>query len=259
MEVIPKQKVFYYDGKNVKNVKAGNEEAAVNECCSNLYPFTPEVNNEMVNRAVIGTAQTKKARLNIIQAVLAHTDTPDFYAGSNQEATVYRSLFMATHVIQGETKENIKRIIEVINGFVDSCCDKKVSLSNLVGKLINEPYGMRVGLIPFYVAYVLANRREDIIVYFADKEFQITPEILVNMCEQPEEYSVYVSKEDLQKEKYIAELNILFQVGENRNLSSNRIKDIIICMQRWFRALPQVTRNTMNLEQYISNDSSIQQ
>ena len=211
-------KVFYYDGKNVKNVKAGNEEAAVNECCSNLYPFTPEVNNEMVNRAVIGTAQTKKARLNIIQAVLAHTDTPDFYAGSNQEATVYRSLFMATHVIQGETKENIKRIIEVINGFVDSCCDKKVSLSNLVGKLINEPYGMRVGLIPFYVAYVLANRREDIIVYFADKEFQITPEILVNMCEQPEEYSVYVSKEDLQKEKYIAELNILFQVGENRNL-----------------------------------------
>lgn len=251
-------KVFYYDGENVKNVKAGNEEVAVNECCSNLYPFTPEVNNEMVNRAVIGTAQTKKARLNIIQAVLAHTDTPDFYAGSNQEATVYRSLFMATHVIQGETKENIKRIIEVINGFVDSCCDEKVSLSNLVETLINEPYGMRVGLIPFYVAYVLANRREDIIVYFADKELQITPEILVNMCEQPEEYSVYVSKEDLQKEKYIAELNILFQVGENRNLSSNRIKDIIICMQRWFRALPQVTRNTMNLEQYISDDSSIQ-
>ena len=47
----------------------------------------------MVNRAEIGTAQTKKARLNIVQAILSHTDTPEFYRGSNQEATIYRSLF----------------------------------------------------------------------------------------------------------------------------------------------------------------------
>lgn len=249
--------VLYFDGEKIINVKAGNEEIAVNECCYLLYPFAPEVNNEMVNRALIGTAQTKKARLNIIQAILSHVDTPDFYVGSNQEATVYRSLFTVTNVINGDTKENIKRILDEINKFVDSCCDKKISVSVLVRKLISEPYGMRVGLIPFYVAYVFANRREDIIVYFADKELQITPEIVVNMCEQSEDYSVYVSKEDLQKEKYIEELNILFQVRENRNLSSNRIKDIIICMQRWFRALPQATRNTINLEQYVFDDSRI--
>ena len=123
--------------------------------------------------------------------------------------------------------------------------------------LVSEPYGMRVGLIAFYVSYVLANRREDIIVYFADKELQITPEIVVNMCEHSEDYSMYVSREDLQKEKYIAELNSLFQVEENRNLSSNRIKNIIICMQRWFRALPQATRNTINLEQYVSDESTV--
>lgn len=250
-------RVLYFDGTKVRNAKTGNEEIAVNECCSALYPFTPEINNEMVNRAVIGTAQTKKARLNIIQTVLSHADTRDFYTGSNQEATVYRSLFTVTNVVNGNAKENIKRILDEINIFVDSCCDKKISLSKLVKKLVSGPYGMRVGVIPFYVAYVFANRREDIIVYFADKELQITPEIIVNMCEQPEDYSVYVSKEDLQKEKYIAELNTLFQVGENTNLSANRIKNIIICMQRWFRALPQVTRNIMNIEQYVSDDSSI--
>lgn len=251
----PESRVLYFDGEKVKNAKAGNEEIAVNECCSILYPFAPEVNNEMVNRAVIGTAQTKKARINIIQAILSHTDTSEFYVGSNQEATVYRSLFSVTNVIKGDIKDNIKHIIGEINGYVDSCCDKKVSLTNIVRKLTKEPYGMRAGLIPFYLAYVFANRREDIIVYFADKELQITPEIVVNMCEQPEDYSVYVSKEDLQKEKYIVELNALFQVGDNRNLSSNRIKDIVICMQRWFRALPQAARNTINLEQYVSDDS----
>ena len=245
--------LFWVNGK-VKNSKAGNEEVAVNECCYNLYPSVPEVNNEMVNRAVIGTTQTKKARLNIIQAILSHTDTPEFYMGSNQEATIYRSLFTVTNVVGGEIKETVRQILDVINRYVDSCCDQKVSLTKLVNRLTSEPFGMRSGLIPFYFAYVLANRREDIIVYFSNKELQITADIVVNMCEQPEDYSVYVSKEDLQKEKYIAELNTLFQVEDNRNLSANRIKDIVICMQRWFRALPQVSRNLVNVEQYINDD-----
>lgn len=247
-------RVLFYKAGKVKNSKVGNEEVAVNECCYNLYPSAPEVNNEMVNRAIIGTAQTRKARLNIIQAVLSHSDTSEFYTGSNQEATIYRSLFTVTNVIAGETKDNIKKIIDVISKYVDSCCDQKVPLTKLVNRLTSEPFGMRRGLIPFYFAYVLANRREDIIVYFLNKELQITADIVVNMCEQPTDYSVYVSKEDLQKEKYIAELNTLFQVEDNRNLSANRIKDIIICMQRWFRALPQVSRNLLNLEQYVKDE-----
>lgn len=148
--------------------------------------------------------------------------------------------------------------IDEINRYVDSCCDKKAAVKEMVYKLVKAPYGMRTGVIPFYLAYVLANRREDIIVYFLNKEVQITSEIVVNMCEQPEDYAIYVSKEDLQKEKYISELNMLFEVEDNRNLSSNRIKDIIICMQRWFRSLQQATRNVICLDQYVDNDNMVQ-
>lgn len=97
-----------------------------------------------------------------------------------------------------------------------------------------------------------------VLVYFSNKEVQITSDIVVNMCEQPEDYAVYVSKEDLQKEKYISELNMLFEVDDNWNLSSNRIKDIIICMQRWFRSLQQATRNVIYLDQYVDNDNMVQ-
>ena len=98
-------RVLYFDGEKVKNAKAGNEELAVNECCNITYTRTPIINNEMVNRSAIGTAQTRKARLNIIQALLSHSDTPDFYEGSNQEATVYRSLFTVTKI---NTDEKIR-------------------------------------------------------------------------------------------------------------------------------------------------------
>lgn len=250
-------RVLYFGEGKVKNAKSGNEEIAVNECCNNVYYKTAIINNEMVNRTTIGTAQTKKARLNIIQAIIDHSDDSEFYAGSNQEATVYRSLFCQTGIDKGTQSESLTEILDKINSYIDSCSDKKTSIKPLITMLTLAPYGMRKGIIPIYVAYILSNRREDIIVYFSDKEVQINADIIINMCEQADDYALYVSKEDLQKEKYIRELNVLFGIDDNRNLSTNRIKDIIICMQRWFRSLPQVSRNLVDIENYISKENSI--
>lgn len=250
-------RVLYFNGEKVKNVKTGNEEKAVNECCEIVYYKTATINNEMVNRSVIWTAQTKKARVNIIQVILNHEDNGNFYAGSNQEATVYRSLFCQTGILDNEPQEVIKEILEKMNLFIDSCSGRKQLLSGLINELTAAPYGFRAGLIPMYFAHVLAGRREDIIIYFAENEVQLTGEIVVNMCESPFDYQVYVSKEDLQKEKYINELNALFDVEDNRNLSSNRIKNIFICMQRWFRALPQVSRNLVCIDGYVVEDTYI--
>lgn len=250
-------RVLYFDGSKIKNAKFGNEEIAVNECCENVYYRTAIINNEMVNRTIIGTAQTKKARVNIIQAIIDHCDDTDFYLGSNQEATVYRSLFCQTGIDKGKQSDALTEILGKINDYIDSCSDKKTSIKPLINALTSAPYGMRKGIIPLYVAYVMSNRREDIIVYFADKEVQINADIIINMCEQADDYALYVSKEDLQKEKYIRELNVLFEIDDNRNLSTNRIKDIFICMQRWFRSLPQVSRNLVDIENYISEEKNI--
>lgn len=250
-------KVLYFDGHIVHSTKSGSVEQAVNDCCLNIYTATPIINNEMVNKSVIGTAQTKRARMNIIQAILVHEDTPEYYMGSNQEATIYRSLFGVTGITDGKPREDIQLILKKINEYVDSCSDKKLSLTEIVHKLIKAPYGMRRAVVPFYLAYILANRREDIVVYYSNKEVQLTPEVVVNMSERPDEYAIYVSKADIQKEKYISELNLLFQVEDNRNLSSNRIKNIVICMQRWFRSLPQATRNIINIDQYVGNDDKV--
>lgn len=247
-------RVLYLKGEKVKNAKAGNEEIAVNECCETIYYKTAHINNEIVNRSVIGTAQTKKARVNIIQAILNHEDDEDFYKGSNQEATVYRSLFCQTGLKNNSASKELTEIIQVINSYIDSCSDEKVPMTSLINTLTQAPYGLRLGVIPIYLAYVLANRREDIIVYFVDKELQLTADIVVSMCEQADDFKVFVSKEDLQKEKYISELRSLFEVEENRNLSSNRIKDIFICMQRWFRALPQVSRNLIGIDSYVEDE-----
>ena len=204
----------------------------------------------MINRQEINTGATKKARKTIIEAILNHTDDEDFYVGTNQEATIYRALFKNTNILEDSTESNLAEILSIMNDFVDDCSVEKLSFSVLSESLTQAPYGMRRGVLPLYWSYILANRKEDIIIYFYKKEVGVTADIILNMCDAPEDYFLFVSKEDVEKEKYIKNLQDCFHVQENLNLTDFRINDILICMQRWFRALPQVTRNINSVDDY---------
>lgn len=245
-------KVIFWEKGKLKTEPSGYEEHAVNICCEEVYNKTPIINNEMINRAHITTGQTKKARLTIIDAILNGKDDTEFYSGTNQEATIYRALFVNDDTLAYERGKELDEVNELLDGFVSSCNDKKVSFDGIIKKLTSAPYGMRLGAIPICLAKVLSNRREDLIAYFSDMEVQISADIVVNMCEKPDEYSLFVSKEDIQKEAYINDLNDLFNVKESRALTENRIKNIVLCIQRWFRALPQVSRNLAGIEAYGS-------
>ena len=247
-------KILFWSSGKVKTASYEYEETAVNECCEEIYYKTPIINNEIINRANITTAQTKKARLTIIDTVLKHADNEDFYSGTNQEATIYRSLFGLSEKVDYDSV-NIGEVRSIINDFVSSCCDRKVLFSSLIDRLTSEPYGMRLGVIPIYLAKVLSERKEDLVAYFSNMEIQITPEVVVNMCEKPDEYSLFVSKTDIQKEEYLTKLNELYEVEESRALTENRIKNIVLCMQRWFRALPQVTRNIAGIDEYNGSEA----
>lgn len=247
-------KLFFLNGDKLSAKRGIEVENIVNLCCRTIYDRTPVINNEMINRHTISTGQTKKARLNIIQAILNHEDDELFYSGTNQEATIYRSMFCGTGIKDGMPDEHIQEVLLLMKEFIEKCSEKKNSLKCLVETLVAEPYGVRKGVLPIYFAYLLAERNEDIVVYFSDMEVQITADIVINMCETPEDYALFMSEVDLKKEKYIDSLNILFGVQDNRNLSVNRIKNILICMQRWFRALPPVTRNASDFSEYEKAD-----
>ncbi len=247
-------KVFFLNGDTISSKKSTEVEKVVNSCCEAIYDKAPLINNEMINRHSISTGQTKKARINIIQAILDNEDNEQFYVGTSQEATIYRSLFCSTGIKTGIPSKEIEEVLFLIKEYIESCSEQKRSLQNLINMLVSEPYGIRKGVLPIYLGFLLSQRNEDIVVYFSDMEVQITAEIIVNMCETPKDYALFMSKVDLQKEKYIESLNILFGVQDNRNLSVNRIKNILICMQRWFRALPPVSRNVSDFSDYEKAD-----
>ena len=243
-------KTIFYDGTKITEMEAEQEEIAVNRVCRILYPRTPIINNEIINRRSIETGPTKKSRRVIIKAILEHTDNENFYAGSSQEATLYRSLFKVTNILCGTPDENMGHVLELMDAFIESCSDQKRLLSELVKELTGRPYGMRMGVIPLYFAYVLSRRKEDIVVYFKKMEVQISSDIVINMIDNAEAYSLFVSGQSLQKERYVKSLQDMFFIENHLNLTDFRFSNILICMQRWFRALPQVSRNLPVFEGY---------
>lgn len=251
---VEEAKVLFWSKNIVRVEDISQEENAVNICSEEIYFKTPIINNEIINRANITTAQTKKARLNIIDAILSKKDTPDFYAGTNQEATIYRALFDKSEVKAFDTNTGISEINVLIDKFISSCYDNRTDFSEIIDILTSEPYGIRKGVLPIYLAKVMSSRKEDLIVYFADMEIQVSPEIIVNVCERSEEYSLFVSKANADKENYIEKMNALFEVENGRALTENRIKNIVLCMQRWFRALPQISRNVAEISEYEGSE-----
>lgn len=242
-------KIFYYlDGLQSSN--AGHEEDVVNKCCKEFYKKCPVINNEIINRNIIRSAQTRKTRQSIISAIVSHNDNEDYYEGTNQEATVYRSLFIMTG-IRGDKQESseMRDVIKVIDQFIDGCSDNRCKFSELVNLLTTAPYGIRKGVLPIYLAYVMSGRNEDLILYKDDEETGLTGDEIIDLVESPENYELYVSKSDIEKEQYIKALNKLFDVEESHNLTESRIKNIVICMQRWFRSLSQASRDLTDVNQ----------
>ncbi|MBP1925267.1 hypothetical protein J2Z76_001124 [Sedimentibacter acidaminivorans] len=236
-------KAFYYkNGQSIES-KHINLNKLIDYVCFSYYRKTPVINNEQINRQFIKTAPIRRARKNIIEYILNGNDDKSFYEKTNPEATIYRSLFKNTGILNGKLSDNMREFLSNINASISLCIEKKISLSSIINNVVNAPFGIRGGVLSIYLAYILRNRTEDIIIYFDTKEVQLTSDIILNMCENPSDYFLFMSAQSAKKEKYIIGLLDTFSNGSVYNLSGSRINNILICMQRWFRALPQVTRN----------------
>lgn len=226
----------------------------VDSVASDVFFKSIIVNNELINKKTITTAPIKKARINIIEALIYHKDEviASYLRGTSADSTIYRALFKNNDIdVKGS---NESEVIQVINDFITACGNDRKKVSELTKALIKEPYGVRLGVIPVYLAYCICNREEDIIVYFSDKEVQIDAACIVNMCENPEDFSIYISLEDVAKEKYIKSLYALFKLDEEKKSDESRIQVVYLSMQKWFKGLPQVTKNIKKQPEYFSQN-----
>lgn len=248
-----RQTFYFVDGK-FKAEPEKSISAIVDAVAQSVYPDSIRINHELINRESLSTPQIKKARKTIIEDLLNGEDTSKYMNGTSAEATIYRAVFSGTGIRDGKYAENVGAVVDIFRDFISGAGDNKRCVADLVAQLVVPPIAMRRAVIPLYLAYFLSERNEDIVIYFGDKEVTLNAEIILNMCDEPKDYSIFISLEDIKKEAYITDLTNLFMVQEKIRKSDSRIENLVLGMQRWFRALPQATKNIKTQEDYITDE-----
>ncbi len=248
--------VIYNDGSEWIYKENYSPEKAVNTSCEIVYPYTLRINNELINKQTISSAPIKKARRTIIERILKKNVDDEFENGTGPESTIYRAVLVNTGIEDASNNNETKRVLDIFTEYIDSCVEKRVSLKQLTDKYYNAPFGMRAGTLPILLSFVVSYRNGDVVIYRNENEVEISPDIILDMCDNPSEYELFISEKDKTKEEYLKELIETFDPDCYASLTGTRISNVFTCMQRWYRSLPQVTKNIRE-ENVITGKNSI--
>lgn len=244
----------YYNGRGWKKSREISVSKVVDQVCENYYSATVVINNEMINKQVITTAPIKKARKIIMESILKKESDEFYMRGTSAESTIYRAVLVNSGILSNKKTVKVQNLLNIFTDFFDECIEKRKTLGALVAQYGGKPYGMRAGVLPIILAYFISQKNEDFVIYFENREVELNVDNILSMVDFPDKYSVFISKESAEKEVYIKELTKLFDVENEINLSGNRITNVLTCMQRWYRALPQNAKNIKKENEYVNKE-----
>ncbi|GIM28836.1 hypothetical protein CPJCM30710_15020 [Clostridium polyendosporum] len=240
---------YYIYGKQNSISRKSDLNKQISDICVKHFYKTPKINNEMINKNNITTV-IAKARQKVVEYIInSYNDkSVESLGGRGPEATIYRVTIANFRL--GDTTvssdSDLNNVLQIIREFIVSCEEKKKSFGELYDILLGEDIGMRKGVIPIYLSYVLREFKEELILSFGsrgNKEVDFTYDTLNNINEKPREYYIKIEKGTKEKEDYINSLIKLFdkQISE-KILKTNRFTALGNAMQSYLQSLSQYSR-----------------
>lgn len=237
---------YYNSSGLIKIYRQADLNQAIARICLERYSKTPAINNEMVNKKVLNQ-QNLKGRNIAVDWVLTHCEDTEIpcMEGYGPEVSIFKAMYVHTGLSKSERSKDgaICEVLDLIKEFIDSAEKQSICFSTLYGVLEMPPYGMRKGIIPLFVAYVLRNYKDSLVIYYKDKEVELNATILNAINDNPENYSILLEAGTADREEYLKSLENLFNSYEDSTYTgANRVFAIVKNMQNWMRSLPDYTK-----------------
>lgn len=241
----------YYDfrGEKLDIKKANQLNRKISDICFEVFGNTPVINNELINKNKI-SSQILKARDKILQYILEEMEKGnDFLTkGNGPEATIFRVAIKRKGLLDGTESNdpNLNGILDSIKNFLLSSEENKKSFSELYDIFYSDEYkyGIRAGIIPIYIALMMKDYLDKIVIYFGEKEVPLSIETLNRINETPDKYSILLEEGSKEKETYITKLENLFnEYKSKKDAGYSRYGTILEAMQSWMQGLPKYARD----------------
>lgn len=277
------QKVdYYHKGCKIKLCRKAQLSALLSDICERVFPNTPIINNEVVNKNLVSTVAVN-SRTKLTTAILESDVITENLglSGTGQDVSFMRSTLVQTGILintEGVYKfnltpedDNMRNVLEVISEFFrDTAIKGETSFAVLYEKLTSAEYGigMKRGIIPIYIAVVLNSVKKDVVIRYKNEEVKISSDLLNSINEVPVDYFTVMENWDNDKCEYLKKLETVFdEFIVDREKNYNSFAYIAYAMNRWYMSLPKCSKEmTVNYdngqkipEQYVKFARSLKQ
>ena len=252
---------YFHNGKELHVHRKSGLTEAMSQICDAVYSLTPVINNESVNKNDI-TSIAQNSRNKVVSALLRAELEPNLgLSGTGQEVSIMRSTLLRTGIWNEEggvpqielrpKNAAIRNLLETIENFIfDARQNGRISLSVLYDRLTLPDYhiGLRYGLIPIYIAAVMHNYRQQIVIYDRFGSVQTTVDVLIQINSDPSSFTLEYLDWNQEKENYIARLSDAFSdyvvVAEKASSSYDYVAN---AMRRWYMGLPKYSKESTKI------------
>jgi len=152
-------------------------QAALSDACDRAYHAAPIVRNELANRRTLSSSAAA-ARRNLIERMLTAPDRPRLgIEGFPPELSMYRSVLESSglHHKTGsgwtfgfagnDDPGHVSALWQAVDEFLASTEAEKRSVADLFALLQAPPYGVRLGLLPIYLAAAVLCWDQEVALY----------------------------------------------------------------------------------------------
>ena len=170
---------WFYQGEDIREIANGGSLSAFLSWMSDqLYPDTPRIWNELLNRHAL-TSQGSAARRRLIEAIWTQAETPRLgIEGYPPERSMYESVLFAGGIHSKDSDEvwgiippladdplHLTPTWRALFEFVFQAPPEPRPLNDLYQKLLSPPLGLTHGVIPVLLCAFVAVHRDEITFY----------------------------------------------------------------------------------------------
>ena len=225
---------YVYCSKIKKNVN--HVSALLSEICESIYSETPIVNNEMINKKEV-SAPIRKARDIVIECVLQH-DINLIKSPTSAEATIYKA------IVEKKNTDSVEIVLNKIKEFVKSTDNNRKNFIDIYEVLLNKPYGVRKGIIPVLMAMALCDYSNNLVLYYMNREVDLSADTLVKINETPEKYFLQTEEGTTEKIDYISYLMSIYGVPKTSDSLMMNVRKTVEAMKKWILSMPRLIRES---------------
>jgi len=248
---------FYYNCELKKVLRKAQVSELLSHICEALFPNTPIINNESINKNELPTVAIN-SRTKLINGLLADEFSSNLgLSGTGQDVSIMRSTLIQTGImsdvdtvpvlVSEPSDKSIRRMLSVIADFFKTAApDGGSSFSLLYDELTlpgRQGIGLKRGVIPIYIAVVLHEYKKCVVITHNGQEMKLNADLLNSINENPAGYSAISVVWNDEKRQYMMELESIFSdFIVEKEKTYNSFSYLVFAMNRWYMSLPKYAK-----------------